>query len=93
VESGLHAAGIRVEYPKPRHSATRGRDRNARSLQFSCFLLASAVGAILIVSAIGREWEETPILLFAITGSVAAAVIIVRGSRIGLDGLSSWSCC
>ena len=60
-------------YPKP--TGDPGRDRNARTLQFSCFLLALAVGAVLIVSAIGREWQETPLLVFAIAGFVAAAVM------------------
>jgi hypothetical protein len=41
-------------YPEP--TGDVGRDRNARTLQFTCFLLAFAVGAVLLVSAIGREW-------------------------------------
>ena len=59
----------------PNSTGDLGRDRNARTLQFSCFLLAFAVGAVLIVGAIGREWQETPLLVFAIAGFVAAAVM------------------
>jgi hypothetical protein len=50
-------------YPKP--TGDPGRDRNARTLQFSCFLLALAVGAVLFVSALGREWQQTPLPVFA----------------------------
>jgi PAS domain S-box-containing protein len=50
-------------------------DRNARTLQFSCFLLALGVSAVLIVSAIGREWEEAPLMGFALAGFVAAALM------------------
>jgi len=59
----------------PESTGDVGRDRNARTLQFSCFLLAFAVGAVLIVGAIGREWQETPLLVFAIAGFIAAAVM------------------
>ena len=60
-------------YPQP--TGDPGRDRNARTLQFSCFLLAVAVGAVLIVSGIGREWQETPLLVSGVTGLVAAMVM------------------
>ena len=60
-------------YPKP--TGDPGRDRNARTLQFSCFLLAFAVGVILLVSAVGHEWQEAPLLVLAITGFVAAAIM------------------
>jgi PAS domain-containing protein len=60
-------------YPKP--SGDLGRDRNARTIQFVCFLLAFAVGVVLLVSAIEREWQEMPLLVFAIAGFVAAAVM------------------
>jgi len=59
----------------PNSTGDPGRDRNARTLQFSCVLLALAVGAVLLVSAIGREWQEMPLLVFAIVGFVASAVI------------------
>src|SRR5579864_572595 len=59
----------------PKSTGDQGRDRNARTLQSSCFLLAFAVSAVLIVSAIGREWQETPLLVFAIAGFIAAMVM------------------
>ncbi len=59
----------------PASTGDPGRDRNARTLQFSCFLLAFAVGAVLIVSALGREWQEMPLLVFAMAGFIAAAVM------------------
>ena len=64
-------------YPEP--TGDPGRDRNSRTLQFSCFLLALAVSAVLLVSAIGREWQETPLLVSAITGLFAAMVM----NRVG----------
>ena len=60
-------------YPKP--TGDPGRDRNARTLQFSCFLLALSVGALLLLSAIDREWQETSLEFFAMAGFIAAAVI------------------
>ena len=59
----------------PKSTGDPGRDRNARTLQFSCFLLAFAVGAVAILNVIGREWQETPLLVFAVAGLVAAAVM------------------
>jgi hypothetical protein len=47
----------------PKTTGDPGRDRNVRTMQFSCFLLALAVGAVLIVSAISRDWQETPLLV------------------------------
>ena len=36
----------------PSSTGDPGRDRNARTLQFSCFLLAFAVGAVAILNVI-----------------------------------------
>jgi len=74
-------------YPKP--TGDPGRDRNARTLQFSGFLLAFAVGAVLIVSAIGREWQQTPLLVSAITG-LLAAVVINRAGRSDWAGRTAF---
>ena len=74
-------------YPKP--TGDPGRDRNARTLQFSCFLLAFAVGAVLIVSAIDREWQQTPLLVSAITGFVAA-VVMNRAGRSDWAGRTAF---
>jgi hypothetical protein len=40
-------------YPKPTDDP--GRDRNARTLQFACFLFAFAVGTVAIVNVIAHE--------------------------------------
>jgi two-component system, cell cycle sensor histidine kinase and response regulator CckA len=74
-------------YPKP--TGDPGRDRNARTLQFSCLLLTFAVGAVLIVSAIGREWQQTPLLVSAITGLVAA-VVMNRAGRSDWAGRTAF---
>jgi PAS domain S-box-containing protein len=60
-------------YPKP--TGDPGRDRNARTVQFACFLLAFAVSAVAISDVIGRKPSpETPILVFAVAVLVAAMV-------------------
>jgi PAS domain S-box-containing protein len=59
----------------PKSTGDPGRDRNARSLQFSCFLLASAVGLIAILDAFGQGPQETGLLVFAAVGLLAAAPI------------------
>jgi PAS domain S-box-containing protein len=73
----------------PKSTGDPGRDRNVRTLQFSCFLLAFAVGAVLIVSAVGHEWQEMPLLIFAIAGFVAAAVMN-RAGRSDWAGLTAF---
>jgi hypothetical protein len=60
-------------YPKP--TGDPGRDRNARTVQFACFLLASAVSTVAILNIIAREPLETPLLAFAVAGLVAAMVM------------------
>ena len=61
-------------YPKP--TGDLGRDRNAGTVQFACFLLTFAVSAVAVLNGIAREpWEETPLLLFAVAGLVAATII------------------
>jgi hypothetical protein len=50
-------------YPKP--TGDPGRDRNARTVQFACLLLAFAVSAVAILNVIsGEPSAETPILVF-----------------------------
>jgi predicted TIM-barrel fold metal-dependent hydrolase len=67
-------------YPKP--TGDPGRDRNARTVQFACFLLAFAVSAVAILNVIsGKPSAETPILVFAVAGLVAAMVTNRAGSR------------
>ena len=66
-------------YPKP--TGDPGRDRNARTVQFACFLLASAVSAIAILDVISGEWSaETPILICAVP-SLGAAMVMSRAGN------------
>ena len=60
-------------YPKP--TGDPGRDRNARTLQFACLLLAFALGLIAALDLIDQELEAVPILALAVAGLVAAAVM------------------
>jgi PAS domain S-box-containing protein len=59
----------------PKSTGDPGRDRNARTLQFSCFLLAFFIGAVALLNVIGQGPKETPLLVFAAAGLVAAAVM------------------
>jgi PAS domain S-box-containing protein len=60
----------------PKSTSDPGRDRNARTLQFSCFLLAFAIGAVAILNVIlGESPRETTLLVFAVACLVAAAVM------------------
>ena len=53
-----------------------GRDRNARTLQFSCFLLAFAIGMVGLLNFTAQgSPHETPLLLSAAFGLIGAAVI------------------
>jgi PAS domain S-box-containing protein len=66
-------------YPKP--TGDPGRDRNARTLQFACFLLAFAVGLLAVLNTIQGEPQEMP-LLFAMAGLLAAAAINRAGRPV-----------
>jgi PAS domain S-box-containing protein len=58
-------------YPKP--TSDPGRDRNARTVQFACCLLAFAASAVVILNVVsGEPSAETPILVFAVVVLVAA---------------------
>src|SRR5215469_11405223 len=63
-------------YPKP--TGDPGRDRNTRTLQFACFLLAFATGLLALLNMVEREPQEMA-LLFAIAGLLFAAAI----NRVG----------
>ncbi len=66
-------------YPKP--TGDPGRDRNARTVQFACFLLAFAISAFAILDVVSRELSaETAILVFAAAGLVAAMVMNRAGT-------------
>jgi two-component system cell cycle sensor histidine kinase/response regulator CckA len=60
-------------YPKP--TGDPGHDRNARTVQFACFLLAFAVSTVVILNVIARELTETPLLVFTAAGLVAAMIM------------------
>ena len=59
-------------YPKP--TGDVGRDRNARTLQFSCLLFASALTAIAVLDMAAGQQVPLPIL-FAAVGLFAAAAM------------------
>ena len=59
----------------PRLTGDRGRDRNARTLQFSCFLLAFAVGLVAIANVPDGITPQAPLLVFAVVGLLAAAAM------------------
>jgi len=59
-------------YPRP--TGDPGRDRNARTLQFACFLLTLAVGAVATLDIIGQG-PQVPLLASGVAGLAAAAAI------------------
>ncbi|HXK04170.1 MAG TPA: PAS domain-containing protein [Verrucomicrobiae bacterium] len=59
--------------PKP--TGDPGRDRNARTLQFTCLLFAFAIGMVALLDALEREPVELPILGMAVAGLLVAAVM------------------
>ena len=69
-------------YPEP--TGDPGRDRNARTLQFACFLLAFAIGTVAVLNVIAGERRETLAVLFAMAGLVVAAVM-------NRTGRSAWA--
>src|SRR5215467_291253 len=66
-------------FPKP--TGDIGRDRNARTLQFSCLLFAFALGAIAVLDVIEGELVPLPILLAAV-GLFAAATMNRAGRTV-----------
>ena len=73
-------------YPKP--TGDPGRDRNARTLQFACFLLALAVSTIAVLNFIAHGPRETPVLVFAVAGLVFAAVMNRTGRWAWAAGIA-----
>jgi PAS domain S-box-containing protein len=68
-------------YPEP--TGDVGRDRNARTLQFTCLLFAFAIALVAVLDAIARERVELPILVMAVVALVAAAAM-------NRAGMSAW---
>jgi signal transduction histidine kinase/CheY-like chemotaxis protein len=60
-------------YPAP--TGDVGRDRNARTLQFTCLLFAFAIALVAVLNAMAREWVQLPILVMAVFALVAAAAM------------------
>jgi signal transduction histidine kinase len=71
-------------YPEP--TGDVGRDRNARTLQFTCFLSAFAIALVAVLNAIARERVELPILVMAVVALIAAAAM----NRAGMPALAAW---
>jgi PAS domain S-box-containing protein len=64
----------------PKTTGDPGHDRNARTVQFACFLLAATVSAIALLNVITREPGATRVLAFAVAG-LFAAIIMNRAGR------------
>jgi hypothetical protein len=56
----------------PKRTGDPGRDRHARTVQFACLVLASALCTLAILNIIAWELEGTPLLVFAVAGLIAA---------------------
>ncbi|GEM_PF-1116670 len=65
-------------YPTP--TGDPGLDRNARTLQFACLLLFSAIGLAALLNTIPRETPEAPLLVLA-AAAMAAAAVLNRAGR------------
>ena len=73
-------------YPEP--TGDPARDRNARTVQLSSFLLALTVSLIVTLNLVSRELKETPFLVFAVAGLVAAIAINRSGKWEWAAGLA-----
>ena len=67
----------------PKATGNVGRDRNARTLQFSCLLFTSALGIVAVLEAILGEQVEFPMLV-----SVAGLIAAMAMNRAGR---SAWA--
>ena len=66
-------------YPKP--TGDPGRDRNARTVQVACLLLAIGVTTTTVLNFFnGERSAEAPILVFTVAGLVAAMVMNRAGN-------------
>jgi PAS domain S-box-containing protein len=73
----------------PAQTGDPGRDRDARTLQFTCFVLASAVGTVAVLNTFQSESGETPIQVFAVVG-LLAAVAMNRAGRLAWAGRTAF---
>src|SRR6476646_3674448 len=66
-------------YPKP--TGDPGRDRNARTVQVACLLLAVGVTTTTVLNFFnGERSAEAPILVFTVAGLVAAMAMNRAGN-------------
>jgi PAS domain S-box-containing protein len=65
-------------YPKP--TGDLGCDRNARTIQFACFLFALAIGVAVALDAISGEPVPIPIVSTAL-GALGGAAVLNRAGR------------
>jgi hypothetical protein len=65
-------------YPNP--TGDLGRDRNAKTVQITCFLFALTIGIMAAVDTLLREWELLPILDTAVVSLVVATVMNRAGT-------------
>jgi len=65
-------------YIKP--TGDPGYDRNARTVQFACLILVTAVSAVLIMNAIDWDPRPMPLLIFALV-SLNVALAMNRTGR------------
>jgi len=72
-------------YPKP--TGDPGRDRNARTLQFACLMLAFGTAVVASLNALSREWDRMP------THGLELALIFVAGvmNRSGKWKWAAWT--
>jgi PAS domain S-box-containing protein len=59
----------------PKRTGDVGRDRNARAIQFACFLLAIAIAIVVALDTISREPLPIPTVSTAMAGLVVAAIV------------------
>src|SRR5215469_5749994 len=65
----------------PKSTGDPGRDRNARTVQFACLLLAAAVALLIILNAIAQESPGTNRVLFLAVGALLLAAFANRTGR------------
>src|SRR5215831_15950469 len=73
--SRFYASWFYASWFYARPTGDRGRDRNARTVQFACLLLACAICTVAILNITSRDPGENPFLAFAAAGLVAAMIL------------------
>ena len=73
-------------YPKP--TGDLGRDRNARTLQFTCLLFGFVIALIAVLNTISREAVDLSVLSMSLLGLIAAMVMNHSGRWEGAARLA-----